>query len=57
MIQTARYTLEMPIQTVAVRMAIFATLLDVQVPHSLRDVGRRVPVYLAPEDEVPCSDQ
>jgi aspartate carbamoyltransferase catalytic subunit len=44
---------------VAVRMAIFATLLGVQdqVPHSLREVGWRVPVYLAPEDEVPYSDQ
>lgn len=40
---------------IAVRMAIFATLLGVQeqLQHSLRDVGWRVPVYLGPEEEVP----
>ncbi len=44
---------------IAVRMAIFATLMGVesQVQHSLREVGWRVPVYLGPEDEVPYRDQ
>jgi aspartate carbamoyltransferase catalytic subunit len=44
---------------IAVRMAIFATLLGVddQVQHSLREVGWRVPVYLGPGDEVPHRDQ
>jgi len=44
---------------IAVRMAIFATLLGVQdqVQHSLREVGWRVPVYLGPEEEVPYRDQ
>ena len=43
---------------IAVRMAIFATLLGVedQVQHSLREVGWRVPVYLGPDDEVPYRD-
>jgi aspartate carbamoyltransferase catalytic subunit len=44
---------------IAVRMAIFATLLGVQdqVQHSLRDVGWRVPVYLGPQEDVPYRDQ
>ncbi|MGV8920171.1 MAG: aspartate carbamoyltransferase [Pseudomonas sp.] len=44
---------------IAVRMAIFATLLGVedQVQYSLREVGWRVPVYLGAEDEVPYGDQ
>jgi len=44
---------------IAVSMAIFATLLGVQdqIPHSLREVAWRVPVYLGPDEEVPYRDQ
>lgn len=39
---------------IAVRMAIFATLLGVQdqIQHSLRDVGWNVPIYLGPDETV-----
>ncbi len=44
---------------IAVRMAIFATLLGVQdqIQHSLRDVGWRVPIYLGPDEAVPYAEQ
>lgn len=44
---------------IAVRMAIFATLLGVQdqIQHSMRDVGWRVPVYLGPDEAVPYWEQ
>jgi len=44
---------------IAVRMAIFATLLGVQdqIQHSLRDVGWRVPVFLGPDETVPYQEQ
>jgi aspartate carbamoyltransferase catalytic subunit len=44
---------------IAVRMAIFATLLGVQdqVSRSLRDVGWRVPIFLGPDEAVPYQEQ